>query len=281
LVCEWVQSRRTTILQQLKESIAKGDKSFVNRLTYFNKRVKGSSAYWFQQRAQVYSWINYHVEAGHGPPTFFITLSCGEYYWPDIIRLLKERIDIAKDPRVAECFAGSTKLTQIINDYSIVIQEYFQHRLEIWLREVGKPVFGIAHHWGRYEFAPGRGQIHIHLLAIRKDQSILHLCHKDLQEPNGGAKRAERLAKWACDHFGLTATVKRGFDQRMTSPTSSPCSIRLSDVVKTNQTLQSIEEDEQNLLKFCQVHECNGFCMRQNKRNTYVRMFVLPNGSKK
>jgi Helitron helicase-like domain at N-terminus len=254
-------------LQQLKESIERGDKSFVNRLTYFNKRVKGSSAYWFQQRAQVYSWINHHVEAGHGPPTFFITLSCGEYYWPDIIRLLKQRMETAKDPRVSECFAGSTKLTQIINDYSIVIQEFFQERLELWLKEVGKPVFGIAHHWGRYEFAPGRGQIHVHLLAIRKDQTILHLCHKDLQEPNGKTKRAERLAKWSSDHFGLTATVKDGFDQRQTSPNSSPCSIRLSDVVKTDPTLHSTEEDEQNLLKFCQVHECNGFCMRRSKSN--------------
>lgn len=260
-------------LQELKESIESGDNSFVNRLTYFNKRVKGSSAYWFQQRSQVYSWINYHVESGHGPPTFFITLSCGEYYWPDIIRLLKERMEIAKDPRVTKCFTGSTKLTEIINDYSIVIQEYFQDRLELWLKVVGKQVFGIAHHWGRYEFAPGRGQIHIHLLAIRKDQTILHLCHKDLQEPDGRTKRAERLAKWSSDHFGLTATVKEDFDQREITPNSSPCSIRLSDVVKSDPTTQSLEEDEQNLLKFCQVHQCNGFCMRQSKHNKYVGFF--------
>ena len=38
------------------------------------------------------SWINYHLEHKNGPPTLFITLSCAEYWWPDLKRLILTRI---------------------------------------------------------------------------------------------------------------------------------------------------------------------------------------------
>jgi hypothetical protein len=41
------------------------------------------------------------------------------------------------------------------------------------MRTVGKEIFGIQYHWLRFEFAPGRGQIHAHILAISN--------HKDIQ----------------------------------------------------------------------------------------------------
>jgi hypothetical protein len=85
-----------------------------------------------------------------------------------------------------------------------VIQEYFQLRTEAWLETVGKDVFGIKHYWVRYEFAPGRGQIHAHLLAIPEDQSIYELCYNDTKEPNGKAKRAGRISACAAAKFGLT-----------------------------------------------------------------------------
>jgi hypothetical protein len=57
--------------------------------------------------SEVYTWMNHHVEAGHGPPNLFITLSCAEYYWPDVLCLIKTRMEIAKDVRAAECHHGS------------------------------------------------------------------------------------------------------------------------------------------------------------------------------
>ena len=166
-------------LEELKEQINNGNTTFINSLTYYNKRVKGSSPYWFQKRSELYEWINHHVEAGNGAPMFFITLSCAEYFWADVIDLLKDRLTEAGID-TKDCYVGSEKLVQITNDYAIVIQEYFQKRTEIWLKTVGKAVFGIDHYWVRYEFAPGRGQIHAHLLAIPRDQSIYDLCHYDL-----------------------------------------------------------------------------------------------------
>ena len=247
-------------LEELKESIKAGNLQFVNRLTYFNKRVKGSTPFWFQKRAEVYSWINHHVENKRGPPSFFITLSCSEYYWVDLIRILRERMRLAGDA-FQECYYGSTKLSQILNDYAIVVQEFFQIRVKLWFETVGKAIFGIAHWWGRFEFTPGRGQIHIHFLATREDQNILRLCYQDLKDKvEGIAKRNDRLASWAKEQFGLTATVDDGFDERIIAAKDSPCATLLSDV-KDNVVL--INEDVQNLMKYCQVHECNGFCLRK------------------
>ena len=245
-------------LDELKDAMRNGNTSFVNHLTYYNKRIKGSSPYWFQKRSELYAWINQHIERGNGPPTFFITLSCAEYFWPDVIDLLRDRLKLAgKDS--SRCYLGSPHLVQLVNDYSLVIQEYFQMRTVAWLESVGKTIFGIKHYWIRYEFAPGRGQIHAHLLAIPENHDIFELCHYDLQQPNGDAIRAKRLAEWAETTFGLTASVDDDFDNRNPKGTLSPVSIRFSDIQDND---EAIMNDTYNLMHYCELHDCSQFCMR-------------------
>jgi hypothetical protein len=43
---------------------------------------------------------------------------------------------------------------------------------------VGHDVFDVKHYWLRYEFAPSRGQIHAHLLAICSDHSFNVAMHR-------------------------------------------------------------------------------------------------------
>ena len=162
--------------------------------------------------------------------------------------------------RYEECELGSPHLSRILNEYAIVVQEYFQIRVKLWINTVGRIVFGIEHWWGRFEFTPGRGQIHIHLLATRKDQSILRLCFQDLKDKvNGKKNRDIRLAKWALQEFGLIASVEEGFDDIVISPKDSPCATLLTNVATNTVDLHT---DQQRLLKYCQVHECNAFCLR-------------------
>ena len=248
-------------LEELKCAIEEGNTSFVNNLTYFNQRVKGSNSYWFKKRSELYTWINHHVEVGHGAPMFFITLSCAEYFWSDVIKLIKERMEVAGLDS-SECYVGSAKMSCLINEYSVVIQEYFQHRVEVWLNTVGKKLFGIKHHWVRYEFAPGRGQIHAHLLAIPEDQSIYELCHLDLKQHDGRTMRAEHLAQWASEKFGLTASVSEDFNTITVDHHDTPVQLRFTDI---EQSEASYQNDIHRLMKFCQTHECSGFCMRESK----------------
>lgn len=247
-------------LQDLKESIAEGDTSFVNRLTYFSRSIKGSSPYWFAKRQELYTWINHHVEEGNGAPNYFITLSCCEHYWADIIQLLQERLILAgKDPGV--CYVGSPKLSQILNDYAIVVQEYFQKRVELWLEIVGKKVLDIAHYYIRYEFAPGRGQIHAHLLAIINDKTILRLLHHEKQISK--EKWVEHLADYCQKKIGLTASMDQSLPQSDLNPGESPCTIRFRDVMQTE---PEIHQDNERLMQFCQMHQCSlGFCLKPDK----------------
>lgn len=248
-------------LKELQEKIKEGDTSFVSSLTYHNRRIKGSNPYWMTKRSEAYTWVNHHVHQGHGAPTFFITLSCAEYFWADVIDLLRDRLELAGiDP--SGCTVGSPKLIQIANDYSVVIQEYFQKRVEIWLETVGKEVFNIEHYWVRYEFAPGRGQIHAHFLAIAKNQDIFKHCYSELKKENGEQKRAEALSEWAKQRYGLTAEVGPDFDNRHVDSTNTPVQFRFKDIrVDTS----SEYNDAQDLLKAVQVHGCSNFCMKTSQ----------------
>ena len=249
-------------LEELKEKIEHGDTTFVNSLTYYNKRVKGSNAYWTQKRSEVYSWINHHVEAGNGAPMFFITLSCAEHHWADIADILKDRLDQAGVDSSA-CEISNTGFAQLVNDHAVVVQEYFQERVVEWLDTVGKAIFGIEHYWIRYEFTPGRGQIHAHLLAISDDQDIYKLAHDaKKQEPDGDLTRAEIFAEWAESKFGLTATVSPDFDSIELNKANMPTSVRFTDI---GDDQDSCDQDKQELLKAVQFHTCSAFCMRESK----------------
>jgi hypothetical protein len=252
-------------LDELKQSIRSGDMQFVNHLTYWNKRIKGSNPYWFQKRAEVYAWVNEHIQLGNGAPTFFITLSCAEYFWPDVVRLLKDRFELA-GLDTSDIYEGSPRLIQLVNDYTIVIQEYFQKRTEIWLETIGKAIFGIKHHWARYEFAPGRGQIHTHLLAIPEDHDVFEECYHLLKEDNGDIKRAEHLADWASKQFGLTACVDDGFDAKVSTDTINSIKLRFSDIGDDD---DQVRNDIQDLLHTSSQHQCSDFCMKKGHEERY------------
>lgn len=244
-------------LQDLQESVINGDNKFINNLTFYNKRIPGSTPYWNCKRSELFTWINHHVKMGRGAPMFFITLSCAEYYWPDLISLVKERMLISGDDS-SQCYQGSPKLVQIMNQYSIVVQEYFQNRVKTWLDTVGKEILKINHYWVRYEFTPGRGQIHAHLLAISSDNSIYKLCHLDLKNA-GEELRAQTLSSWAQETFGLVASVDENFDDITVSPQDNPISVKFKDLRSEKQ----VRQDGQALLKFCQNHECSNYCLKE------------------
>lgn len=250
-------------LDELQERIKNGDTAFINSLTYYSRRIQGSNTYWMNKRSELYAWINHHVEAGNGAPMFFITLSCAEHFWADVARLLKERMEMAGLDS-SSCEIGAEGFAQLVNDFSIVIQEYFQERVVVWLDTVGKEIFGIKHYWIRYEFAPGRGQIHAHLLAITDDQSIYEIAHNGLRqgEDHNDAIRAEIFHEWAARKFGLTASVDDDFNSFNVRKEENPTLLRFCEV---EHTAEGIRQDKQRLMKAVQLHDCSNFCMRPGK----------------
>jgi len=117
------------------------------------------------KNAELYSWINHHIEKGRGPPNIFMTLSCAEYFWPDLKKLLEKYIYLTGGV-IVNLDSDIHKLHQALNNCTIIVQELFQECVYELIKIIGLEVFGIKHYWAGFEFVKSRGQIHLHLLGI-------------------------------------------------------------------------------------------------------------------
>lgn len=248
-------------IEELQQQILDGDTQWIDRICYFTKNVIGSPSYWRLKRRELFSWINHHIEEGHGPPTFFITLSCAEYQWKDVKRLVKERILLTG----GNDEWNENRLSSNVNEYCIVVQEYFQEKVKIWLNTVGAKVFGIKHYWYRFEFAPSRGQIHAHMLAI-SDSRALPQKYYDLRPDK--QKQAKFLEGWVQTCFNMT--------------TSKDASISISETAEHPSSLsfdQMVDRkkyDENLCLTKLQQHVCSKYCL---KKMRYVKKLFMNYGT--
>ena len=239
-------------LKELKDEIQKGNTKWIDHITYFSSRVTGCAGYWRDKRAKVYSWIHHHAQSGHGAPNFFITLSCAEYFWKDIKRLIEERFMIAGLPLPDL----DKNWVQIVNDYTLVVQEYFQERVKLWLSTVGEVIFRIKHHWLRYEFAPSRGQVHVHMLAISDFKNIFQQYSK---MKGNRCMQAEFLRLWVEETLGMTCNVPEEFSSNF---------VKCKEKHAAGTYFREAENEEQDgymCLMDMQQHECSGYCLRKRK----------------
>ena len=84
-----------------------------------------------------------------------------------------------------ERHAGNDHMAQLLdnNDFSamqkasrrypLFVNDFFMKRARSFMKNVLSKALGIEHYWGRVEFAPGRGQIHLHMLGIAKNKAYL------------------------------------------------------------------------------------------------------------
>jgi Helitron helicase-like domain at N-terminus len=241
-------------LDALQEQIQQGDQTFIDKLMYFGKLVPGSTAYWRSKKAELYSWINHHIEKGRGAPNIFMTLSCAEYFWPDLKRVLEEYILLTENRKV-DLNLNHSELNKVLNDYTVVVQEFFQIRVEEYLKTIGIHVFGIKKYWGRFEFAKSRGQIHLHLLGITDDAVGPNGIYTKLFKWKNNKKRQTQImANWIRSKFNCTAELQHHSPEP--DQQSSPCKLRFCET-------ECIEKDQESLCKFCQIHKCNDYCMRK------------------
>jgi hypothetical protein len=99
------------------------------------RRLSSVSAYWRGKKSELYSWINHHIKKGRGAQTLFLTLSCAEYFWPDLKRFLGQRIFLCED-RAVDLNNDKGGLSNVLNDHTIVAQEFFHERVEKFLEHI-------------------------------------------------------------------------------------------------------------------------------------------------
>ena len=247
-------------IYDIKKQIERGDKAFISKLQYFGaSKTRGSDAYWRQMKHDVNEWISYHLKEGNGPPTLFLTFSCAEYWWSDLEKLLVERCKGTEDENLANKMVNGGNLNEkkraksiIVERYSAVVQEFFQWKMDNWLKTVGEKEFGIEHYWMRFEFAKGRGTIHSHILAITRDAHITKSFSEAFQKSREDATKI--ISKYARDTLTMTAE-KPGLRKR--APPD-----RVNPLCTPYCTIISDEDDKYDLVENVHMHMCNKFCLR-------------------
>ena len=221
--------------------------------------------------------MEYHVEQQHGPPSLFLTFSCAENHWGTLANILADRIEMYdKDMATKLRNRNFSTMCEAARDHPLVVAEFFQIKLETWLATVGKEVFKIKHHWGAYEFAKGRGVIHVHLLAICDNLEILNQYHK----LKGNKKEQEILmARYAREELFMTTEHPGTNLNEIASPegTAQKDSFMYS-VQELYSECRCVKKDIVNIINSLCMHFCNDYCLRyphNNKKDRYVYNLAL------
>ena len=111
---------------EMQDKLRAGDHTFLDRLRRFGGGVlRGTDAYWSERSDDVDAWLHYHVEQGSGVPTLFVTGSCAEFHWPELLDRIEGRVYIAPGEST-DLREDSTRRYQAVQDYPLLAQEFFR-----------------------------------------------------------------------------------------------------------------------------------------------------------
>ena len=80
---------------EMQGRLRAGGRSFLDRLRHFGGgAIRGTDAYWADGSDDVDAWLHYHVEQGNGVTTLFITGSCADFHWVELLDRIAGRIYI-------------------------------------------------------------------------------------------------------------------------------------------------------------------------------------------
>jgi len=142
--------------------------------------------------------------------------------------------------------------------YPLFVNEFFMKRADSFIKTVLKEALQIDHYWGRVKFAPGRGAIHLHIVAIAKDKAYLH----DFYRATTLQEKAKVLNDYAIKHLDMTADSKV-VDNPDYHPnySASPLTRRYCECCDK-------EKDVTQLAQDCMMHQCNRYCLKSTKVGT-------------
>jgi hypothetical protein len=220
------------------------------------------------------------VEQGNGDPSLFVTFYCAEYHWQDIDKLFNDRRKIAGNPPVS--LKSVTEKVRAVNNYSIIIQEYFQVRVSAFLENYAKEVFGVHHYYTRLEFAKSRGQIHVHILAMLGNKSIIIELNERVYKERHDVENQARVADDSMENvFGLTAihpgsSIGGVLNRTNIGKPEGTCETPFCH--PASQTLLDVTDyklDICNLCNCCQMHNYSGYRLYHKKAYQEIRHHTI------
>jgi hypothetical protein len=139
-------------VEQLKRQLRNKNTKYISMLRYFARNIMGSDNFWRSKTDDLKHWITHHIARGNGPPTFFITLSCAENWWPDLKRLLAQLDENAKNYPRAEAIKNGCKIfmANAARRYPLYVNDFFMKRAKSFMTTVVKEALGIDHYWDNW-----------------------------------------------------------------------------------------------------------------------------------
>lgn len=98
--------------------------------------MRSTKQYWFQRKAELICMIKPRTHL-----TVFFTISAADYYWPVLYRLLTKQDDVSR--------LSANQRSQLMRDNPDLVAWYFQHRVQVFMEEVLKPIFKVTDSWYR------------------------------------------------------------------------------------------------------------------------------------
>lgn len=132
--------------------LAEGDEQIVNKMMNYGATLRGTRAYWLARRHELADALQIQ-----GCPAVFWTLSAADLQWPDLHRHMPQEIDVPPDDERA----ARRQRRLALNRNPHLAAEYLDLRVQLFLKEVMAPLFGVKHFWYRYEWQD-RGSGHVH-----------------------------------------------------------------------------------------------------------------------
>ena len=164
---------------------------------------------------------------------------------------------------------------QILQKNTHIVAKYFDLRTLSYFKHVMGPLFGVNSYWYRQEFAKSRGMVHWHGLCWCKDRKPHNLMYEVLKYGLSDEICAEKLAKWATDKFGMTASHPAGSDHNglprkdfwPPPEGSAPCPPE--DKNPLIKFLMDVSQSQESLLDHLlltnriNLHRCSDYCLRK------------------
>lgn len=246
------------------------DKAFQRNLRTFSSNERITDAYWRVRRYELFDMIEQL-----GPPTFFITLSAADQFWPDLLNFFEPDRDLLA---ITE-WEHIKRTIRLLNSHAAEAAYLYNRRIRYFLKNIVFPVLKVKDHWYRVEFQE-RGSPHIHAMVWCEgapDASVL-LC-KEINESN--EQQFQELAdyfdsKIDCwypeqpDETGDAETNSDEENNQINQPEANPTDAERqpNPCIKYYSQIERQDHlaDYKNLINQCQLHKCNSYCSGNAKK---------------
>ena len=92
-------------------------------------QIKGTPAYWKKFQREVLA-----VVKQLGCPTFFLTLSCADLRWNELVEIISKLNNLRLAKKIVEGL-NYFERCDILNSNGVLLARHFQHRVEIFFKE--------------------------------------------------------------------------------------------------------------------------------------------------